>query len=143
MDNQETLAILVKARDYYREHGGAQGGLRNKRGKVCAVGAIGMAMHGHLDNYGDASFAAYQFARKTLDKVTYEFYGEAVVDVNDQADNPMPVILAIYEHAIKAAEIGEPLRRVVVEPIEHPAEPSIPATPTPAPAEPAKEPIPA
>lgn len=44
---------------------------------------------------------------------------------------------------IKNAEIGEPNRRVVVEPIQEPATPSFPATPVPAEPVPAKEPVPA
>ena len=41
------------------------------------------------------------------------------------------------------AEIGEPTRRIIVEPIEEPAAPAVPAPAPAAPAEPAREPVPA
>ena len=95
-DKQEIIEVLTKAREIFRERGGAQRELLDNQDRVCAVGALNLAITGDAENWGTRSL--WNEARETLD------YNGDIVFINDSAQDPMPVILDIYDHAIKELE---------------------------------------
>jgi len=95
-DKQEIIEVLTKAREIFRERGGARGVLLDDQDRVCAVGALNLAVTGDAENWGSSRLR--EEARETLG---YKF---DIVYINDSAQDPMPVILDIYDHAIKELE---------------------------------------
>jgi len=114
-NKQEVIELLTKAREIFRDHGGAQGDFIVD-GKVCALGAMQEAVHQveHSSPMRTGPFtvipamlrdAFHQAMNKGLVPSAMTLYGESfVADVNDNASDPMPVILDLYDHAIKTLE---------------------------------------
>lgn len=103
---REPIDVLREAREYYREHGGAKGEYRDAvTGKVCAVGAysevaVKCDYNGSMSTEEDRAFMALIRSCLTL-------HGSASISgVNDTTDDPYPVIMDLYDHAIKEMENG-------------------------------------
>jgi len=111
-NKQEIIELLTKAREIFRECGGAQGKLEDADGHVCALGALWRATELAdpsllLGSRETARYVLLKQTRRIMCKVTQEqFCAEGVAELNDQADDPKPVILDLYDATIKDLENG-------------------------------------
>jgi len=95
MDDDQMIEVLTKAREYFREHGGAKGEYEVD-GKVCALGAIYAVSGRDLDEVID----------RALTPTCMRLHDMNVATLNDGSDDPMPVILDLYDATIKDFENG-------------------------------------
>lgn len=105
----EPIDILREAREYYREHGGAKGTTTDIHGKVCALGAwVKVGRQHYTDARGLRIVPEMATAQDALRATCRELHGYAnVAGFNDSQDDPYPVIMDLYDHAIKNMENGE------------------------------------
>jgi hypothetical protein len=94
--------ILRAARQYMAERGLARGAFMDREGRVCAVGALRLAVHRGRPGLGVAGlppleWEAYTDARRRLDKCTP---WEDVVAANDGARDKYEV-LSIFDCALE------------------------------------------
>ena len=109
----ELLDLLTEAREYFREHGGAQGVMFKDDGTVCAVGAL------HRCAYKDRlPISLREMATRRLNGAARELYRDklggltpTIFDVNDQWQtdywpdyNHKAAVLTCYNKAIEDLE---------------------------------------
>jgi len=111
MDDVNMLELLTKAREYFREHGGAKRMFKDDEddGRVCALGAlrevIDLSLEGSL--VSRAGSLAYVAGAEYLALHSRQLYGYSRVAVlNDLPHDTRPEILSVYDHAIKELENG-------------------------------------
>jgi len=107
MDDVNMLELLTKAREYFREHGGAKRMFKDDEddGRVCALGALREVIDLSLE--GRVGALAYVAGAEYLALHSRALYGYSRVAVlNDLPHDTRPEILSVYDHAIKDLENG-------------------------------------
>jgi len=105
MDDVNMLELLTKAREYFREHGGAKRMFKDDEddGRVCALGALREVIDLNSPYWGLRYVAAAEY----LALHSRQLYGYSRVAVlNDLPHDTRPEILSVYDHAIKDLENG-------------------------------------
>jgi len=97
MDDDQMIELLTKAREYFREHGGAKGDYEVD-GKVCALGAVQAAVTSFVE--------CEEVISRALTPTCLRLHDASIATVNDKADDPMSVILDLYDATIKDLENG-------------------------------------
>jgi len=111
-NKQEIIELLTKAREIFRECGGAQGKLEDADGHVCALGALWRATELAdpsllLGSRETARYVLLKQARRIMNNITRERFGALdIATFNDEAPDPKPVILDLYDATIKDLENG-------------------------------------
>lgn len=102
----EPIDALREAREYYREHGGAKYDYEDPNtGKVCALGALRVCALGALRAWKNETGVSVNPAYGALEKECHERSGGfSIASYNDSLDDPYPVIMDLYDHAIKNME---------------------------------------
>jgi len=104
------IELLTRAREIFRERGGAKGHFEDESGRVCALGALRTAAGlPNIDlalaptaRVGDEYLVAIEHS---LEPTAKRLHGNGnVASVNDTAEDPKSVILSLYDHAIKDLE---------------------------------------
>lgn len=113
MDNNGVLELLTKARDIFREHGGAKQMLFNKKDNtVCAIGAVCATMgmtntssieSAYLNGHAQLLLNPVTGSLRSLNNSAWELYETAFVSyVNDV--HGKDAVLTCFDHAIKSLE---------------------------------------